>query len=734
MRQREHRKFRRREAATEQRLLTRLKNLHYWKPVQKTSAYCMKVYGYVADPHISIRRNVENRLLNASAEEILHGPRNLTCHTLGNADKLVTATDKRLIGRNLNFCVCTSKRLPQDTFDLDRLTRDIRLRFNFAGQTNETDDFIRKLYIPSTWSPPITPPFIENGIRAFGAALKNLDATGQQQQQQSNGPNLRPAERQRLIEIRKDPSVLVTNTDKNLDPVIIDTATYIRRALQDHLLNSKNYTRLEQADAEKRLEDLYLEAQQLISDIVKAHGDSETLHQYFKRAYLSKDTTSSCSKNERPNNVNFSNFYILPKIHKNPWKTRPVASQCGSVLEPIARWLDYMLQQVLHLCPCYLKNGEELQNLLKQQGRVPKDTVIYSMDATSMYSNIDTDHGLDVLKRWLDLHKQEILDLPGGTWNSKSFTCVIQGMTLVMRNNLIRFGDTYWIQISGTAMGTSPAPAYATIYFSYHEETALLPDPCHAIIFYKRYIDDVIVLQHSSPHCFDMLVRTMNSFGPHGKRLEWLPSSKAPDNKVDFLDMTFTIEPDGSISTKTYQKPMNLYLYLMPESSHPPGVFKGMIFGMIRRYWHQNTHTSDFRQMVKLLYERLRARSHSTSALRQWFLAAAKQLDQPRQRQLTTEDPGKQQIFLHTKYHPSTPSRSDIRALFDKHLRRPLAHQENWTGQPIGDVRFTIAYSKRENIQNLVSRTKLPTGEDTLSVTQFIDHITKSGQSVDSNN
>lgn len=389
-----------------------------------------------------------------------------------------------------------------------------------------------------------------------------------------------------------------------------------------------------------------------------------------------------------------------------------------------------MLQQVVQLCPSYLKDSEDMQRCLTNLGHITEDTMIYSVDAVSMYSNIDTDHGLDVLRMWLDLHKNEILALPDCTWTPTSFSLVLEGMDLVMRNNLFCFGDTRWLQLSGTAMGTSPAPPYATIYNSYHEETALLKNPDHNLVLYKRFIDDGFVMQRGGSTHHDNFLRAMNSFGPAGKRLVW--ESTGPGKSVDFLDLTITILPDGTVKMSTYQKPMNLYLYLMPTSAHPPWIFKGMIYSMLTRYWQQNTLASDYRKMAKLLFERLLARSHSDVSLRRWFMEAANQIDNPKTKPKNTHDPEEQRLFLHVKYHPSTPARRDVRQAFDAFCRAPLQLTENHHGHTVGDVRLTVAYSKCENIRNLVSRSKLQQNNDELNVTHRIGNLEQSRQLIDS--
>jgi hypothetical protein len=50
---------------------------------------------------------------------------------------------------------------------------------------------------------------------------------------------------------------------------------------------------------------------------------------------------------------------------------------------------------------------------------------------------------------------------------------------------------------------------------------------------------------------------------------------------VNYLDMPTPIQ-HKKIQTKAYQKVGNPYLYINPHSAHPPGMKKGVIFGVLR--------------------------------------------------------------------------------------------------------------------------------------------------------
>jgi hypothetical protein len=83
-----------------------------------------------------------------------------------------------------------------------------------------------------------------------------------------------------------------------------------------------------------------------------------------------------------------------------------------------------------------------------------------------------------------------------------------------MDNNVFSFGDAYWLEKSGAAMGTLAAPLYATITYRVHENINSLPKFANNIIYYKRYIDDVFCIWlPSTDDTWDDFRLSVNNFG-----------------------------------------------------------------------------------------------------------------------------------------------------------------------------------------------------------------------------
>ena len=146
-------------------------------------------------------------------------------------------------------------------------------------------------------------------------------------------------------------------------------------------------------------------------------------------------------------------------------------------------------------------------------------------------------------------------------------------------------------------MGTSAAVMWATLYYAYHEVHTILPKYGHLLLYFKRYIDDIFgIWSGTSDQEWTAFSEDINNFGI----LKWDINQITPTKSVNFLDMTLSIKHNKIIS-KTYQKEMNLHLYIPPSSEHPLNNIKGVIYSLVSRYYKQNTYQKDFVYFLGLL-------------------------------------------------------------------------------------------------------------------------------------
>jgi hypothetical protein len=158
----------------------------------------------------------------------------------------------------------------------------------------------------------------------------------------------------------------------------------------------------------------------------------------------------------------------------------------------------------VHLCPVYLKDS--WQPLLP-------GAAYYTADSVSMNTNIDNRHGIATIGWWLELHCSH---LPSDFPSKQN----LEGLDIIMCNNVFAFGSHYFKQCNGTAMGTPCVCTCATIYYSYHEETSLLqPDNNLLPVLYWLLIGNVFIIQCSIPNGYKRFKEPINSFGDDGAQL-----------------------------------------------------------------------------------------------------------------------------------------------------------------------------------------------------------------------
>jgi hypothetical protein len=162
----------------------------------------------------------------------------------------------------------------------------------------------------------------------------------------------------------------------------------------------------------------------------------------------------------------FRYFYLLYKIHKEPISTRPVCSDVNSLFFRLGKWIDTQLQPAAQAQPAYFKDSFDLRSMLIGM-QVPPNVRLFTADAVGMYPNIPTEPALAEISQYLR-------DQAGVKFFHYDPDALIEALEIVFCNNVVKFGDLYRNQISGTGMGKPPAPPWANTFMAIKEDQFLL--------------------------------------------------------------------------------------------------------------------------------------------------------------------------------------------------------------------------------------------------------------------
>jgi hypothetical protein len=193
--------------------------------------------------------------------------------------------------------------------------------------------------------------------------------------------NLAKLQARILQEIRGNENIIIAHADKNLGPVGIDTEKYIRWALDEHLLDTTTYVQETEEEARVAANALFTEIYQW----TQTHQVCDSLkedHLKYIRYWINQNLSDP-----------FGYFYLTIKIHKGPLSTRPVCSDCTSLVHPLGKWLDQVLQPITASQPFYFKDSFTLKEEINKLILLANASII-TFDAIAMYTNIDIDDSI----------------------------------------------------------------------------------------------------------------------------------------------------------------------------------------------------------------------------------------------------------------------------------------------------------------------------------------------------
>ena len=581
--------------------------------------------------------------------------------------------------------------------------RAIHLRFHFSGSTNTSDEsYDPKMYVRSNWTPPhwTKPPVVlDKRFENFSSKLDKLFKI------RTGKPNLLPYQTRALQKLQQHQDFLICPCDKNLGPAIIERDNYIKIAMRDHLLDGRTYRPLSTADCANH--------KQRLENEIKAW-----MKKYHKN--ITKMERAFLKQGLKDNKKAFADFYLTLKAHKlkpgqnvTHLKSRPIVACPGSLLHPLGIWTDRKLQALAKEQVSYFRNSYDLRQELCSKQYHPT-AQLFTADAISMYTKLPTNTAIMLIARHIRTSIKEICP--------QQNEALIDALKLVMLNNIFSFGDMTFKQMNGTAMGTPPAPPYATIYYGLHE-SQFLPKYKNHVIFYKCFINDVfgIWLPHPNPkinsQLWDEFTASMNNY----PGLTW--EFNKPTNKVDFMDLTISIT-NGNISTSLYEKPLNLHLYIPPHSAHPPGLLPGIVHSTLFRIFTLCSDPHDRILRTKVFFKRLQARGYKSDQIKPLFnkaIARAQRYSGPTNR--ATND--NNTVILHLPFHPNDPPSHQIQqawrdTIASPRYHMPLPQMRNPKSRGKCNIdRMIIAYRRPMNLGNLLSHRNLNTNPSTPPVSSY---------------
>jgi hypothetical protein len=318
------------------------------------------------------------------------------------------------------------------------------------GHTKDSH-YIKQIYLRNkNWNPEPAPPDIEDKITYFDKTLKTQQNALVSKYKNINLRNLMKPQSLTLTALKENKLFVIKPTDKNLGPAIMDTEQYAIQVLTEQLLTS-DYKQLSKEEAKIKMDNIKTQLKSLIIQYQQSLTKAEQT--FFQQSFQTFHRTPI--------------FYGLPKVHKTPVSLCPVVSSSSSFLSIFSTWLDFKIEELLPSVKSYIKNSDTLLDDFKNF-IVPEGAFLFTANAKSMYTNIDTATGVTALRDFINCNTNHIPpDFPTELF--------LQILSYVMSNNIFTFGDTFWLQLSGTAMGTPATCSYATISYGQHENSLILP-------------------------------------------------------------------------------------------------------------------------------------------------------------------------------------------------------------------------------------------------------------------
>jgi hypothetical protein len=564
----------------------------------------------------------------------------------------------------LNFCpVPHQVDILQLKEDFQRFSRNLRLREYFSNQDSSP-------YVPNPFKAQSTFTPSTNRCRFLDTYISAVESQifAALEEQAPFYKNLNSAQSKALLELRSNRQIVIREADKGSGVVIMDRDRYVAEA--HRLLGDRNtYVPL----ANDPSNDYLPELQSLI------------------QTALSNGTIDQdMALHAVPTSFSPARFYLIPKVHKSGCPGRPVVSCSGSLSEKTSELVDFLIKPFLVNVPSYLRDTRDFLQKIRSNNSFPDNTLLASVDVVNLYPSIPHEDGLRALSKFLEhqgMLRTQIQD-------------IVALARFVLTRNYFEFGPDFFLQISGTAIGTKMAPTYAIIFLHILETQFLASVPFKPFCW-LRFIDDIFVIWNHGESEFLKFIDSINSAHPSISFTE----VHSPE-EVPFLDVLVKQSPSKEVITDLYTKPTDTHMYLHPASCHPGHVKRSIAYSQARRILSIcSSHETALTRLDSLVQFLVR-RGHAKTKVRREVDRAIRSVSPPSSLPpsppLPVPVPEPPRVNFVLTYHPGLPNINEI--LRSQHHLLHL-NPNLRTAIPLPP---RLAFRKPPNLRNSLCRGRLP--------------------------
>jgi len=234
---------------------------------------------------------------------------------------------------------------------------------------------------------------------------------------------------------------------------------------------------------------------------------------------------------------------------------RPVINNTRAPSHKIAKFLNTRLKNMEILPNIYnIKNSLEIAEEISKI-HINQHMRLITLDIRDLYFNLPTQGIIQAAKFWL--HKN--------AYNIEETKQIFTLPQTIMEQNYFQYNNLFYKPKEGVAMGSPLSGTLAELYLQRIENNYI--KQCidsEEIYYYKRYVDDIIILFNINKIQEEQLLQGIN----HIEQNLTFKLTTEDNNKINFLGLTIT-RKISKLEIGIYRKETNTDTVIHYLSNHP---------------------------------------------------------------------------------------------------------------------------------------------------------------------